>query len=328
MSDERAMTTTKHVLTSTFNRFERPQQRGEAINWSSNIYLAANAERSADNELLRRIKWPTDLNSLGIDSFEAFRSVPRLTLPFHFPAARASPMLAPQSALSSSSSHSDQTTIATMPSSSISDKNHNPNDTFNRTTNIVPNLIDIVANTTNIVTHITNIAIAAAAVGDGAATASATATATAQQAIPDDFAPMIYIDENGIFQIKYVRRACVGKNNATVPIEMFTTNAISPIIANSGSQQRTNTTSSIDAEIDEAAINSYDDQQQFEIDIRFGGKNESVKNSNRDCTTAATTISSSSSTTAAAIHNDTNVNVEKSRDNNINTIKAVENEHR
>lgn len=371
MSDgRRATSTSEHVLTSSFNRFERPlplllppQQRDEATNkWPfNNKFPAANDER-VDNELSRRIKWPTDLNSLGIDSMYAFRPVPRSKIPFHFPVSSESSLLpasqpstlSTSSSLSASSSsssshsdnpsHSDQTitdTTTTTTSTAIGDKNHNPNDTSNEMANIVSNVYDIVTNTTNIVTYITNIAIATAAgvpdAAAGATNAAATANAYTQQAIPDGFVPEIYIDENGIFQIKYVRRRLVGKNNETISIEMYTTNAISPMSANNGSdsqQWHTNntTTSSFNAGIDEAAINSTYDDQQFELDIRFDGRNESVKDSNRDSTIIASS-SSSSSNDSTTIQTDNgpntniNVNVEKSRVN-ISTNKTVENEHR
>lgn len=291
MSGGSRSTTSKHVLTSSFNRFERPQPRDETNKWPFHKFPAASDERAA-NELSRRIKWPTDLNSLGIDSNEPFEPVRKMSVPFHFPesssslaaAAAATAAAVPQSTLSPSSHPTDPLHSQQTATSAIGDKNHNPNDTSNEMANIASNVYDIVTNTTNIVTHITNIAIATANVPAGGATASA-------NAIPVGFVPEIYIDENGIFQIKYVQRAHVGKNNETVSIEMFATNTISPI-ANNSSEQRTNTTSSINAEIDEAAINSYDDQQ-FELDIRFGGRNERVENSSRDNMNGIATVTSS-----------------------------------
>lgn len=135
----------------------------------------------------------------------------------------------------------------------------------------------------------------------------------AQRTIPNGFQPEIYIDENGIFQIKYVRRAGDGKHNGTISIETFAMNAISPI-ANNASQQHTNTSSSINTESDETAINSYDDQQ-FELDVRFEGPN--IKDSNRDNynnITITTTIDNGTINTdnTTRPHNDINVNMGKS----------------
>lgn len=300
---EETATTTKHVLTSSFNGFE--QQRDETNKWPFNINPAANAKR-ADNEPARRIKWPTDLNSLGIDSVEAFRPNSRLTFPFQFPVheSSSSPSAIHSAFASNIPSNLDQTTMVPM-NSAISAENHNPNDTFNETVNIVSHVIDIIANTSSSANNVSTMESATAAT-----------TEVAQQAIPNGFRPEIYIDENGIFQIKYVRRACDGRNNGTDSIEIFSTNAISSI-ANNGSEQHTQTTSSINSEIDETAINSYDDQQ-YDLDIRFDGPNGSVMNSNRDNNNSASTTTSSST---PASDNDINVNVEKSRVNS-STILA------
>lgn len=312
---EQTATTAKHVSTLPFNGFQRPQQREETHKWPfNNKFPAVPAER-ADDELSRRIKWPTDLNSLGIDSIEAFEKVPRsgLTVPLHFPVARESPSPTIPTQLSSNiPSHLVQTTIASTPSTTsataINDKNHNPNDATNEMANIVSNVIDIIANATHMVTNISNVSV------------PGVPAHPAQPAIPNGFVPEIYIDENGIFQIIYVRRTCAGRNNGTVSIEMFATNAISPS-ANNASLQSTNTTSSINAELDEAAINSYD-AQQFELDVRFVGPNESVKDSNRDNATTTVSSSDSDNSTNNAIH----VNVEKSDVNNSSATN--ENEHR
>lgn len=301
MSEERA-TTTKHVLTSSFNGFE--QQRDETNKWPFNLNPAANAKR-ADNEPARRIKWPTDLNSLGIDSDEAFRPNSRLTLPFQFPVheSPSSPSAIHSAFASTHPSNMEQTTMVTM-NSAISGENHNPNDTFNETVNIVSHVIDIIANTSSSANNVSSMESAAAAV-----------TEMAPQAIPNGFRPEIYIDENGIFRIKYVRRACDGRNNGTDSIEIFSANAISPI-ANNGSEQHTETTSSINSEIDETAINSYDDQQ-YDLDVRFDGPNGSVMNSNRDNDSSASTTGFST----PASDNDINVNAEKSSVNS-STILA------
>lgn len=266
------------MLTSPFNRFGPPKQRMEANQRPYNTFPAANAGWPA-NELSRRIKWPSDLNSLGVDSMEAFRPAPRLAVPFHFPATlESSSMAATQSESSLLQSNKPTnlgpTTIEST-SAAISDKNPNPYDTLNETANIVFSEIDIIANTTNPTINITGVTNASPTVP---AAAAAAATAGAQQTTPNGFQPEIYIDENGIFQIKYVRQACDGKNNGTISIETFAANAISPI-ANNASEQHTNTSSSINAESDETAINSYDDQQ-FELDVRFEGPN--IKDSNRD----------------------------------------------
>lgn len=283
------------MLTSSFNRFEQPKQRLESNKWPFNRFPAVNAELSA-NELSRRIKWPSDLNSFGIDSIETFRPASRLAVPFHFPDALESSSIAAtqsESSLSQSNIQTNfgQTTIELM-GGAISDKNHNPYDTFNETANIVSNVIDIIANTTNSTINITGIANATPTIP-----AANAAAAGAQPTIPNGFQPEIYIDENGIFQIKYVRRACDGKNGGTtISIETFATNAISPK-ANNTSQQHTNTSSSINTESDETAINSYDDQQ-FELDVRFEGPN--IKDSNRDNynnTTTTTTTTSPSTVT-------------------------------
>lgn len=279
----------------------------EANQWPYNTFPAANAGFSA-NELSRRIKWPSDLNSFGIDSIEAFRPASRLAVPFHFPAAlESSSIAANQSELSLSQSNiPTNLEPATIDSTSaaISDKNPNSYDTLNETPNIVSNVIDIIANTTNRSINITGVT-------NASPTVPAAAAAGVQQTIPNGFQPEIYIDENGIFQIKYIRRVCDGKNNGTISIETFAANAISPI-ANNASQQHTNTSSSINTESDETAINSYDDQQ-FELDVRFEGPN--IMDSNRDKHNNITTTTPVDNVTINndnRPHNDINVNVGKS----------------
>lgn len=242
------------MLTSSFNRFEQPEQRQATAKWPFTFSAEINSIRP-DNELSRRIKWPTDLNSLGIDSTDAFRPVRRLIVPFHFPGP------------STRSKFSAPTTIENT-STAIGDKNHNSNETAI----IGSNVIDIVANTDTANNNNNNVS---------------SAPSDTLQRIPNEYQPQIFIDENDTFQIKYVRRDCVAKNNATESIQMFPMN-VSPI-ANNGSQQHTNTTSSIIiTDIDEAAINSYDDQQ-FELDVRFDGLNESITDSNRDSNITNTT---------------------------------------
>lgn len=177
----------------------------------------------------RRISWPTDLHSLGIDATDAVQPPPRSGVRIALPSIDASRRPAPH--LDNNTNNLE--TISNSNSSSIQS-----NGTDITIANIVTNVIGIVES-------------------DAAALASAgQPSANNDTEIgPNHAVPFIYIDDNGIFQIKFNQSEHISP----------------PIIEDGPVKPAGGGMTSIN---DRNPNNNNQDEQQYDLDIRFGGASD------------------------------------------------------